>query len=226
MTSWRLSPPLRPPVALASGSTGPSRSEARDRRHGHPRGRDDPGGQRARRPPRLEPEAPRASHGARPPEPRAAPRRGVSRGPGRGQPARVAVDDVARGDALLTPDAWHVTTTLDVRLAPGRAPSISSTNGVRRGTPDPDRLPSHVMVHVGTLAVEARVRPLGPGAVRLGLAERPCPSQPATGSSCATPARDASSGRSSSTPTRLASTDGALRPGAAARSRPWAADRT
>jgi selenocysteine-specific elongation factor len=27
------------------------------------------------------------------------------------------------------------------------------------------------MVHVGTLAVEARVRPLGPGAVRLGLAE-------------------------------------------------------
>ncbi len=34
---------------------------------------------------------------------------------------------------------------------------------------DSDPLPSHVMVHLGTLAVEARVRPLGPGAVRLAL---------------------------------------------------------
>jgi selenocysteine-specific elongation factor len=73
----------------------------------------------------------------------------------------VAVDDVARGDALLAPGAWHVTTTLDVRLGEGPA----SSEGERAS----DRLPSRVMVHVGTLAVEARVRPLGPGAVRLLL---------------------------------------------------------
>lgn len=70
----------------------------------------------------------------------------------------VGVDEVARGDVLLTPRAWHVTTTLDARLT-----------GAAEGTSEPDPLPSHVMLHVGTLAVEVRVRPLGPGAVRLAL---------------------------------------------------------
>ena len=79
----------------------------------------------------------------------------------------VGVDDIARGDALLTPDAWHVTRTLDARLVPSPSPPA----GASTVSSDPDRLPSHVMVHVGTLAVEARMRPLGPGAVRLALPE-------------------------------------------------------
>lgn len=73
----------------------------------------------------------------------------------------VGVDEVTRGDALLTPRAWHVTTTLDARLV--------GAGGDEHDPVDSDRLPSHVMVHLGTLAVEARVRPLGPGAVRLAL---------------------------------------------------------
>jgi selenocysteine-specific elongation factor len=69
----------------------------------------------------------------------------------------VARDDVARGDVLLTPGAWRVTTSVDVVVAAAE-----------------HELPAHVMVHVGTLAVEARVRPLGAGpggtsAVRLGF---------------------------------------------------------
>lgn len=73
--------------------------------------------------------------------------------------ARVAVNlrgvgtaEVARGAALLTPDAWRPTAVADVRL----------------GT-DPRELPSHVMLHVGTAACEARVRPLGGDAARLVL---------------------------------------------------------
>ena len=73
----------------------------------------------------------------------------------------VGVDEVTRGDVLLTPRAWHVTTTLDARLV--------GAGGDDHDPVDSDPLPSHVMVHLGTLAVEARVRPLGPGAVRLAL---------------------------------------------------------
>ncbi|MGO4597675.1 selenocysteine-specific translation elongation factor [Terrabacter sp. 2RAF25] len=72
--------------------------------------------------------------------------------------ARVAVnlrgvpaDEVHRGDLLLTPDAWPTTDQLDVRL----------------GSETTERLPLHLMLHVGTHAVEARVRPLGAAAVRL-----------------------------------------------------------
>ncbi|GAB3066580.1 selenocysteine-specific translation elongation factor [Intrasporangium mesophilum] len=64
----------------------------------------------------------------------------------------ISVDEVRRGDLLLTPDAWHLTTTLDLRL-----------------TPADDRLPAHVMVHAGTVAVEARLRALGTEAARLTL---------------------------------------------------------
>ena len=65
-------------------------------------------------------------------------------------PARVAVnlrgvahEDVRRGDALLTPEAWRRTTVVDVRS--------SAAN-----------LPSHMVVHVGAAAVPARLRKLAP----------------------------------------------------------------
>jgi len=73
--------------------------------------------------------------------------------------ARVAVNlrgvgtaEVARGAALLTPDAWRPTAVADVRL----------------GT-DPRELPSHAMLHVGTAAHEVRVRPLDGDTARLVL---------------------------------------------------------
>ncbi|MDT7799065.1 MAG: selenocysteine-specific elongation factor [Actinomycetota bacterium] len=75
--------------------------------------------------------------------------------------ARVAVnlrgvsrDAAGRGDALLTPRAWRTTAELDVRL---------------RGTPAAD-LHRHLVVHLGSAAVPARVRPLGPDTARLLLA--------------------------------------------------------
>jgi selenocysteine-specific elongation factor len=77
--------------------------------------------------------------------------------------ARVAVNlrgtsraDVRRGDVLLTPDAWHVTSETDVRL------SIA------------DPLPAELVLHVGTAAVPVRVRPLGAGVARLTTG-RPLP---------------------------------------------------
>ena len=73
--------------------------------------------------------------------------------------ARVAVNlrgvtaaDVERGDALTTPGAWLRTSALDVRL---RA--------------DPRDLPTDGMLHVGTAAVEARLRPLAGDAARFTL---------------------------------------------------------
>lgn len=64
-------------------------------------------------------------------------------------PARVAVnlrgvphDAVHRGDALLTPDAWRLTSVLDLRF-------------------DGRELPSHVVLHIGAAAVAARVRRIG-----------------------------------------------------------------
>ncbi|WBB68669.1 selenocysteine-specific translation elongation factor [Micromonospora sp. WMMD812] len=79
--------------------------------------------------------------------------------------ARVAVnlrgtprDRLARGDALLSPGRFHRTDLLDVRLA---------------GDPAGD-LPVTLTLHVGSAAVPARVRPLGPDTARLRLA-RPLP---------------------------------------------------
>ncbi|SDO18103.1 selenocysteine-specific translation elongation factor [Geodermatophilus sp. DSM 45219] len=66
----------------------------------------------------------------------------------------VAVEDLSRGDALLTPGAFRSTAELDVTLA--RAVE--------------DRLPAEVVVHVGSAAVPARLRPLEGAAVRLRLA--------------------------------------------------------
>lgn len=74
--------------------------------------------------------------------------------------ARVAVNlrdvapaDVPRGTPLLTPGAWLSTSVVDVRL------------GV-----EPDHVPGEVTLHVGTVAVHTRVRPLSGYSVRLALA--------------------------------------------------------
>lgn len=55
----------------------------------------------------------------------------------------VASAEIQRGDALLTPDAWHLTGLLDVRRVRG---------------PGFDQLPEQLIVHVGTAAVPCRVR--------------------------------------------------------------------
>jgi len=85
-------------------------------------------------------------------------------------PARVAVnlravarENIRRGDALLTPDVWRLTTVVDARTTAGD-------------------LPSHLVIHVGAAAVPARLRRLapdgvpGPAVVRL-LLDSPLPLQ-------------------------------------------------
>ncbi|MEV0084990.1 selenocysteine-specific translation elongation factor [Saccharopolyspora sp. NPDC050642] len=86
-----------------------------------------------------------------------------------GAVARVAVnlrgvdlDQVRRGDALLTPDRWLTTDALDVRIH--RAASPASV-----GTGAAPRLPHDLVLHVGAAAVGARVRPLGHDTARLTL---------------------------------------------------------
>ncbi|SDM71436.1 selenocysteine-specific translation elongation factor SelB [Geodermatophilus siccatus] len=71
----------------------------------------------------------------------------------------IAVEELSRGDALLTPGAFRGTAELDVTLARG---------GWAAG--DDARLPAEVVVHVGSAAVGARLRPLEGTAVRLRLA--------------------------------------------------------
>ncbi len=66
----------------------------------------------------------------------------------------VAVEEISRGDALLTPEAFRRTADLDVTLV---APA--------EGT-----LPAEAVVHIGSATVAARVRPLDGTAVRLRLA--------------------------------------------------------
>ncbi len=66
----------------------------------------------------------------------------------------VAVEDLRRGDVLLTPGQWPLTAVVDVRTlrtAPGA-------------------VPEWLTVHAGTAAVPARVRPLGEEHARLTLA--------------------------------------------------------
>jgi selenocysteine-specific elongation factor len=83
--------------------------------------------------------------------------------------ARVALNIVAddragvgRESVLATPDAWHFTETVDVRLRPGR---------YGEGPADP---PGRPMLHIGAADVAVRVRPLGAELVRLSL-DRPLP---------------------------------------------------
>ena len=81
----------------------------------------------------------------------------------------VGVSEVARGDVLLTPGAWRRTSLLDVRVEPVEGSGRPQTAGSQQ-----HRLPPQLMVHVGTTAVRAHVRPLLPDTVRLVL-DRPLP---------------------------------------------------
>lgn len=66
----------------------------------------------------------------------------------------IAAESLSRGDVLLTPGAWTLTDTVDVR----------------RLTGEPlDAAPQELTVHVGTAAIPARVRPLGDRHARLTL---------------------------------------------------------
>ncbi|MGY2084179.1 selenocysteine-specific translation elongation factor [Blastococcus sp. SYSU DS0539] len=70
----------------------------------------------------------------------------------------IAVEELSRGDALLTPGAFRFTDVVDVSL-----------------TAEPgERLPGEPVVHVGSATVGARLRPLDGAAVRLRL-DRPLP---------------------------------------------------
>ncbi|RZS90965.1 selenocysteine-specific elongation factor [Motilibacter rhizosphaerae] len=64
----------------------------------------------------------------------------------------VELDEVGRGDALLSPGSWRPSALVDVRLDPG------------------DRLPAELTLHAGTAAVPTRVRPLDGDVARLSLA--------------------------------------------------------
>jgi selenocysteine-specific elongation factor len=66
----------------------------------------------------------------------------------------VAVEEISRGDALLTPGAFRRTDVVDLRLAAEPA----------------DRLPAEPVVHVGSATVGARLRPLDGALVRVRLA--------------------------------------------------------
>jgi len=66
---------------------------------------------------------------------------------------------LARGTALVTPGAWTLTATVDVRLA---------------GPVAAARAPRELVLHIGTARTTARVRALGGPAARLAL-DRPLP---------------------------------------------------
>jgi len=75
----------------------------------------------------------------------------------------VEVEEVGRGDALLTPAAWPQTAVVDVE----GAASFGEWSA----------LPAELVLHVGTAAVPVRVRPLAGNAARLTL-HRPLPLEP------------------------------------------------
>jgi len=77
-------------------------------------------------------------------------------------------DAIARGDALLKPDAWLAVSTLDGRLV-----GLRGFGGAGGGVAA-DSLPEELMLHVGSVATPVRVRPLGTDTVRLRLG-RPLP---------------------------------------------------
>ncbi len=69
----------------------------------------------------------------------------------------VSRDAIRRGDALVTPDAWPRTRTLDVRRVTGSPLT---------------EVPAQLVVHVGTAAVPARLRPFDDDHGRLTLDRR------------------------------------------------------
>ena len=93
---------------------------------------------------------------------------------------QVAADDVARGDAILTPGAWPTTRTVDARLIPSTT-AVANDGGGHASTDQrpndgpenrwSDALAGELMLHVGTVAVPVHVRPLGPDTVRIAMPE-------------------------------------------------------
>lgn len=86
--------------------------------------------------------------------------------------ARVAInvrgarpDDIGRGDALLTPEAWRPTDTVDVHLR--RTESADAHSAARHD--GPRQLPREAVLHIGAAAVPVRIRMLGTNAARLRL---------------------------------------------------------
>ncbi|MDN5766583.1 MAG: SelB C-terminal domain-containing protein [Humibacillus sp.] len=97
----------------------------------------------------------------------------------------VGADEVGRGDLLVTTDAGHATTVVDVALTTvgggeddgqerqgdrhggGQGAGRREHSGEDRGV---EALPSRVMAHIGTLAIEARVRPLASAGLPGGTA--------------------------------------------------------
>src|SRR6185437_7965821 len=69
----------------------------------------------------------------------------------------VSRDAIRRGDALVTPDAWPSTRMLDVRRTTGGPFSEAA---------------ERIVVHVGTAAVAARLRPFDDDHARLTLDRR------------------------------------------------------
>lgn len=74
--------------------------------------------------------------------------------------ADIATADLGRGSVLTTPGAWLSTGTVDVRVRPVQ--QVGSAT---------QRLPSELMLHIGTTSQAARIRPLAETIVRLGFAE-------------------------------------------------------
>lgn len=66
----------------------------------------------------------------------------------------VAASEIRRGDALVTPGAWPTTSVVGVQRTSGM---------------EYTEAPGHLMVHVGTAAVPARLRPFGADHARLVL---------------------------------------------------------
>ncbi len=66
----------------------------------------------------------------------------------------IGADEIHRGDVLVTPDTWQLTTTFDVRRQSG--PNLSD-------------LPEHLLAHLGTLAAPVRLRPFDDRTARVTL---------------------------------------------------------
>lgn len=87
----------------------------------------------------------------------------------------VSTDEVGRGDLLVGTDAWRTTSVVDVALTAVGGGEGHAGQGYEQvtghgGQGEEGRgvapLPSRVMAHAGTLAIEARVRPLAPSNLR------------------------------------------------------------
>ncbi len=73
-----------------------------------------------------------------------------------------------RGSALLTPDAWHLTGVVDVRLGGSGSPSnaLGRIHGARPAATSP---PERPLLHLGATSVTVHCRPLAEGLFRLKL---------------------------------------------------------